>query len=87
VNANEFGIQHVLFAHRLDLREIERGHGKDHSNALRSLNHVGVGHDVTVGIDDHAGTDCMLACDQGSLTTVALLDRSVTRDQHLDHGW
>ena len=85
MNANEFGIDHVLFSDRFDLRVIDGRHWQHDSNALRSLNHVGIGHDVPVGIDDHAGTDGMLARHQCGLTTIALLNRSITSDQHLNH--
>src|SRR5208282_1556747 len=32
-----------------------------HTNAIRFLDHVPVGHDVALGIDDHAGTERALA--------------------------
>jgi len=50
-------------------------------------NDMGIGNDVAVGIDDDAGSDGLLAGDERSSTLAALFDRTVARDQDLNHGW
>ncbi len=85
MNADQLCLNDVLLAYRLNLREVERRHGQHDADAMRSLDHVRVGHDVAVGIHNHAGTDCMLPRDQGGLTAIAFFDWSIAGNENLNH--
>src|ERR1039458_3438545 len=54
------------------------------ADALRALDDVGVGHDVTVGIDDDSGANGVLAHDESGLRPVLFVQRAVAGDQNLD---
>ena len=53
------------------------------ANALRPFHHVRVGHDVTVRVDDHSGSDRMLPNDERGLRAIAFARGGVTGNKNL----
>src|SRR5208283_2093098 len=87
MEADETCFNNALLACRRNLvREIDGSGGKRDVNALRSLHHVRIGHDVAVRVDDHTRPDRLLARDERGLSTTALVDGPKPRDQNLNHG-
>ena len=72
MQADEPRFHDPLFAHGRDqLGVINLGQWQRHVNVLRALDHVSIGHNVTVGIDDDSGADDIFAGDERGLAAVA----------------
>jgi hypothetical protein len=59
--------------------------GESYVDALRPLDHVGIGHDVAVRVHDHSGTDRLLAGYERRLTAIVLFQSPIAGDQNLNH--
>ena len=66
VGTDEAGLEDAAFPDGHGAAGIA-GQGQSDADALRAFDDVGVGHDVTIGIDDDAGADGMLAHDESGL--------------------
>ena len=57
----------------------------DYLNTLRARDHVSIGDDVAIGINNDAGTELALAPDQRCFAFIGLLDPAESRHQHLNN--
>ena len=77
----------ALLGAGLTRRPASRCRGQDHYDALRAVHHMRIGDDVSVGIDDYAGSHPVLADDvRGVGAAVFARDGAVAGDEDLDHG-
>jgi hypothetical protein len=87
VDADQVRLDDALFADRWQaVGRVNGGQGEGYVDDLRSLDHVSVGHNVSVGIDDYSGADRVLASYKGGLTAIIFLQRAIAGDQNLNHG-
>src|SRR5271156_3256241 len=71
---NKSCLNDALSANRRNLVGIaDGGHSQSYVDALRSFHHVGIGDDVSVGVDDHSRANYVLACQERRLTAAVLL--------------
>jgi hypothetical protein len=87
MDADKLGVDEVTFADGGDVeRRVSGGQGKQDPDALGTFDDVGVGHDISVRIDDDAGADAALAGDEGGVAAAGTFDGSESGDQDLDDG-
>jgi hypothetical protein len=66
-------------------RRVSHRKRQGHANALSAFHHMGIGHDVTAGVDNNPRTHRVLANDERSLGSVffAFAERPVAGDENL----
>src|SRR5229473_407123 len=68
-------------------RGVTRGHRRNHLDALRPADNVGVGDDVSGGINDETGADSALpADDYPGLPALTLFERAISGNENLHHA-
>ncbi len=88
VLADEFGFEDAALADWHLSGGVAHGQGQGDANALCAFDDVGVGHDISVRVNDHAGADGMLADDERGLGAVisalALAEGTESGDENLN---
>ncbi len=84
VDSDEACFEDVTLAYRNRTAGIT-GQRQGYTDALRAFDHVRIGHDVAIGIDDHAGADGVLAHDESGLGAIFLVQRAVAGHENLNH--
>ena len=86
VLAQEAGFQNPALSDRDLAGRIAHGQRQGDANALCAFHHVRIGHDVAVGVYNHARADRVLAYDERGLGTIFFAERPVPGNENLHDG-